>query len=149
MPYRQTPIDHDYFANERTGGFSVIGSAVPRADARGHVTGRTEFFEDIRPAGLLHLKMHRSTRHHARLVSVDADAARAVPGVVTVLTYKDIPNNLYTPPVHPAQAHRGHAGRRADPRRGQGPLRRRADLCRGRGDRGGRARRCGRGHSVL
>jgi CO/xanthine dehydrogenase Mo-binding subunit len=97
MPRRTTPIDHRYFADERTGGFSVIGSAVPRADARGHVTGRTEFFEDIRPAGMLHLKMHRSTRHHARLVSVHTDAARAVPGVVTVLTYKDIPNNLYTP----------------------------------------------------
>ncbi|HEX6351993.1 xanthine dehydrogenase family protein molybdopterin-binding subunit [Actinophytocola sp.] len=97
MSYRQTPIDHHYFANERTGDFSVIGSAVPRTDARGHVTGRTEFFEDIRPAGLLHLKMHRSARHHARLVSVDTTAARAVPGVVTVLTHKDIPNNLYTP----------------------------------------------------
>jgi CO/xanthine dehydrogenase Mo-binding subunit len=97
MSYRQTPIDHRYFADERTGSFSVIGSAVPRTDARGHVTGRTEFFEDIRPAGLLHLKMHRSARHHARLVSVDTAAARAVPGVVTVLTHKDIPNNLYTP----------------------------------------------------
>lgn len=95
MPYRQTPIDRDYFAGERD--FRVIGTAVPRADALGHVTGRTEFFEDLRPSGLLHLKMHRSARHCARLARVDTTGALAVPGVVTVLTHKDIPNNLYTP----------------------------------------------------
>jgi CO/xanthine dehydrogenase Mo-binding subunit len=95
VTYRQTPVDRGYFAAERD--FQVIGTAVPRADALGHVTGRTEFFEDVRPTGLLHLKMHRSARHHARLVSVDTTAALAVPGVVTVLTHKDIPNNLYTP----------------------------------------------------
>lgn len=98
MPYRQTPVDDQYFATERGGGdFSVIGSVVQRADALGHVTGRTEFFEDVRPTGLLHLKMHRSARHHARLVSVNTDAARQVKGVVAVLTGADIPNNLYTP----------------------------------------------------
>jgi CO/xanthine dehydrogenase Mo-binding subunit len=97
VTYRQTPVDSSYFAAERAGEFAVIGSAVPRADALGHVTGRTEFFEDVRPAGLLHLKMCRSTRHHARLVSVNTAAAHAVAGVVAVLTHKDIPNNLYTP----------------------------------------------------
>ena len=95
MSYRQTPIDRGYFAAEDD--FRVIGTAVPRADARGHVTGRTEFFEDLRPSGLLHLKMHRSARHAARLVRVDTTAALATPGVVKVLTHKDIPNNLYTP----------------------------------------------------
>jgi CO/xanthine dehydrogenase Mo-binding subunit len=95
MPYRQTPVDRGWFPD--SSDFQVIGTPVPRADARGHVTGRTEFFEDIRPAGLLHLKMHRSTRHHARLAHVDTTAALAVRGVVAVLTHKDIPNNLYTP----------------------------------------------------
>ncbi|GAB3458385.1 xanthine dehydrogenase family protein molybdopterin-binding subunit [Actinophytocola sediminis] len=97
MAYQQTPIDDTYFAGERAGAFTVIGSTVGRADALGHVTGRTEFFEDVRPSGLLHLKMHRSARHHARLVAVDTSAALAVPGVVTVVTNEDIPNNLYTP----------------------------------------------------
>jgi CO/xanthine dehydrogenase Mo-binding subunit len=98
MAYNLTPVDDRFFAAERgKGDFSVIGSVVQRSDARGHVTGRTEFFEDIRPAGLLHLKMHRSARHHARLVSVNTVAAKEVKGVVAVLTGKDIPNNLYTP----------------------------------------------------
>lgn len=99
MSYRESPIDGAYFAAERKGDndFSVVGSVVQRADALGHVTGRTEFFEDVRPTGMLHLKMHRSARHHARLVSVDTAPALAVPGVVKVLTGADIPNNLYTP----------------------------------------------------
>jgi CO/xanthine dehydrogenase Mo-binding subunit len=98
MAFHQTPVDDRYFASERgPGDFTVIGSVVQRADARGHVTGRTEFFEDLRPSGLLHLKIHRSARHHARLLNVDTAAARQVTGVVAVLTGADIPNNLYTP----------------------------------------------------
>ena len=45
---------------------------------------------------MLHLKMHRSERHHARIRAVDLSAAEAVPGVVRVLTHDDVPNNLYT-----------------------------------------------------
>jgi CO/xanthine dehydrogenase Mo-binding subunit len=60
------------------------------------VTGRTQFFEDVRPTGLLHLKMHRSERHHALLKDVDVSGALAVPGVVRVLTHEDVPANWYT-----------------------------------------------------
>ena len=67
-------------------GLKVVGTPVQRLDALGHVTGRTQYFEDINPAGLLHLRMHRSERHHAR-ITVDVSAAEAVPGVVRVLTY--------------------------------------------------------------
>jgi CO/xanthine dehydrogenase Mo-binding subunit len=88
--------DTRYFAPEREGEFDVIGKPVQRSDALGHVTGRTEFFEDVRPTGLLHLKMHRSERHHALLREVDTSAALEVPGVVRVLTHADVPNNWYT-----------------------------------------------------
>ncbi|HET6550321.1 MAG TPA: hypothetical protein VFG79_17795, partial [Solirubrobacter sp.] len=74
----------------------VVGTPVQRLDALGHVTGRTQYFEDVNPTGLLHLKMHRSERHHARLVEVDVSAALEVPGVVRVLTHSDVPNNWYT-----------------------------------------------------
>jgi CO/xanthine dehydrogenase Mo-binding subunit len=89
-------IDETLFAGERSGDFDVIGKPVQRADALGHVTGRTQFFEDVRPTGLLHLKMHRSARHHALLKAVDASAALEVPGVVRVLTHEDVPANWYT-----------------------------------------------------
>ena len=73
----------------------VVGTPVQRLDALGHVTGRTQYFEDFQPAGLLHLRMHRSERHHAR-ITVDTSAAEAVPGVMRVLTHSDVPNNWYT-----------------------------------------------------
>jgi CO/xanthine dehydrogenase Mo-binding subunit len=97
VSYRVEPIDKTYFPDERADTFTVIGSVVQRSDALGHVTGRTQFFEDLAPAGLLHLKMARSQRHHARIRDVDLTGALAVPGVVRILTHADIPNNLYTP----------------------------------------------------
>lgn len=77
-------------------GFHVVGKPVQRLDALGHVTGRTAYFEDTIPKHLLHLKMHRSERHHALLRDVDVSAAEAVKGVVKVLTHSDVPNNWYT-----------------------------------------------------
>ena len=91
------PIDRTYFPEETAGPYTVIGSAVQRSDALGHVTGRTAFFEDVAPPDLLHLKMHRSARHHARVTSVDLTDALEVPGVVRILTHEDIPNNVFTP----------------------------------------------------
>jgi len=89
-------IDTSYFAGERNGdGLNVVGTTVPRSDALGHVTGRTQFFEDTPATGLLHLKMHRSERDHA-LIQVDTSAALEVPGVVKVLTHEDVPSNWYT-----------------------------------------------------
>src|SRR3954463_12588967 len=76
--------------------FTVVGTPVQRLDALGHVTGRTQYFEDTIPKSLLHLKMHRSERHHAKLLAVDTSAAEAVKGVVKVLTHEDVPNNWYT-----------------------------------------------------
>jgi CO/xanthine dehydrogenase Mo-binding subunit len=89
-------IDTSYFAGERNGdGYNVVGTTVPRSDALGHVTGRTQFFEDTPATGLLHLKMHRSERDHA-LITIDTAAALEVPGVVKVLTHSDVPSNWYT-----------------------------------------------------
>jgi CO/xanthine dehydrogenase Mo-binding subunit len=88
-------IDTSYFASEQGGNLTVVGTAVPRSDALGHVTGRTQFFEDTPATGLLHLKMHRSERDHA-LIQVDTTAALQVPGVVKVLTHEDVPSNWYT-----------------------------------------------------
>jgi CO/xanthine dehydrogenase Mo-binding subunit len=96
MVLQTEQLDPTYFRQERAGDFDVIGTPVQRSDARGHVTGRTEFFEDVNPTGMLHLKMRRSQHHHALLKRVDASAALEVPGVVRVLTHEDVPNNWYT-----------------------------------------------------
>jgi putative selenate reductase molybdopterin-binding subunit len=61
------------------------------------VTGQGTFADDQRPAGLLHLAVVRSPHAHARVVTVDASAARALPGVVLVLAPEDAPADILGP----------------------------------------------------
>ncbi|MEV4343234.1 molybdopterin cofactor-binding domain-containing protein [Actinoplanes sp. NPDC049596] len=96
MP-RVNPIDTEYFKDERKSpDYKVIGKTVQRSDARGHVTGRTEFFEDRTFPDLAHVKIHRSPLHHALINAVDYEEALRVPGVLHVITHRDVPSNWYT-----------------------------------------------------
>src|SRR5215216_1263353 len=54
------------------------------------VTGAARYTADVRLPGMLHLAYTRSPLPHARIVSIDTRAARAVPGVHAVLTGADI-----------------------------------------------------------
>ena len=40
-------IDPTFFSEQRAAVFSVIGTAAERSDARGHVLGQTQYFEDV------------------------------------------------------------------------------------------------------
>jgi CO/xanthine dehydrogenase Mo-binding subunit len=72
-------------------------SAQPtyRVDALGKVTGATPYPGDVTPANLLHAKTMFSGQPHARMLSMDTSKAEALPGVVTILTAKDVPVNEY------------------------------------------------------
>ena len=89
-------IRSEYFADERPETFHEIGQSRPRDDAPGHVTGKTSFFADRTFPDLLHLKMVRSPHHHALIRSIDTSEAEKHPGVIRVITAKDVPHNLYT-----------------------------------------------------
>lgn len=67
-----------------------VGHSVPRVDGIDKVTGMAKFVGDLRIPGMLQGKILRSTYPHARLVSIDATQAEALPGVVAVLTASDI-----------------------------------------------------------
>ena len=69
-----------------------VGVSIPRPDGPEKVTGRVQYVADIQPKGLLHAKLLRSPHAHAKIVSIDTTAARALPGVRAVLTAKDIPH---------------------------------------------------------
>jgi CO/xanthine dehydrogenase Mo-binding subunit len=90
------PIDTEYFKEERASSFNVIGTTVQRSDARGHVTGRTAFVEDMTLPDMAFVKIHRSSRHHATIDGLDVSAALEVPGVRRVITHEDVPANWYT-----------------------------------------------------
>ncbi|MCZ4317078.1 xanthine dehydrogenase family protein molybdopterin-binding subunit [Comamonadaceae bacterium G21597-S1] len=72
----------------------VVGRSAPRKDARDKVTGRAQYTTDIVLPGMLHAKVLRSARAHARIVAIDAGAARQAPGVHRVVTGADIPSHM-------------------------------------------------------
>lgn len=74
---------------------SVLGKPVYRIDALGKVTGRTLFPGDINREGQLYMKVVFADRPHAIIRRVDTSAAQATPGVVMVLTARDVPVNEY------------------------------------------------------
>ncbi|MDT7951515.1 MAG: molybdopterin-dependent oxidoreductase [Acetobacteraceae bacterium] len=72
--------------------------AVPAGPAI--VTGHEVYTFDVAIPGLLHLKLLRSPHPHARIRRIDATAARALPGVVAVLTHEDAPRLLFSTARH-------------------------------------------------
>ena len=66
------------------------GHSVRRIEDPALITGRGRFVDDFAPPGLLHLMFVRSPMAHARIRSIDMQAARALPGVVAVFTGKDL-----------------------------------------------------------
>jgi CO/xanthine dehydrogenase Mo-binding subunit len=70
--------------------FDVVGKSTPKRDGRDKVTGRTRYLHDLELPRLLHGKILRTPLPHARIVRVDTSRARALPGVVAVLTGADV-----------------------------------------------------------
>jgi CO/xanthine dehydrogenase Mo-binding subunit len=68
----------------------AVGARVPRYDGVAHVTGRTQFVDDLRIPGALTVKAFRSPVHNARVRSLDTSRAEAMEGV-HVITWKDVP----------------------------------------------------------
>jgi len=69
----------------------VVGREVVRVDGVDKVTGRLRYSADLQVEGMLHAKVLRAAHPHARLLRVDTTAAEKAPGVVAVLTAKDVP----------------------------------------------------------
>ena len=73
----------------------IVGQSIPRIDAKGKVTGETRYSGDIVMDGMLHMKILFSGKPHARVISIDTSAAKAVQGVEAVYTAQDVPVNEY------------------------------------------------------
>ena len=68
-----------------------VGQSPLRHDAAAKTDGSIEYAGDAVPAGALHAVVVFSGRAHARMLSMSTDAARAVPGVVDIITAADAP----------------------------------------------------------
>src|SRR5262245_28047160 len=71
--------------------FSAIGQRTLLLEGKAKVTGRMRYLSDLQVPGMLCARLVTSLHAHARIVSVDASQALAVPGVVAVLTAQDLP----------------------------------------------------------
>ncbi|HZN53381.1 MAG TPA: xanthine dehydrogenase family protein molybdopterin-binding subunit, partial [Methylomirabilota bacterium] len=85
-----------------------IGARIPRNEDPRLLRGLGCFVDDVNPAGMLHAAALRSPHAHARIVRLDASAARRAPGVHLVLTAADLgelnqPSPLLIP--HPTLSH--------------------------------------------
>ena len=69
--------------------FKIVGTRPPRPDGVDKVTGRAKFGADLYVANMLTGKVLRSPHAHARIRSIDASKALALPGVKAVVTAAD------------------------------------------------------------
>ena len=79
---------------------TAFGRSLPAPAGPKVVSGAERYTFDVAPEGLLHIKMLRSPHPHARIISIDASVALAIPGVHAVLTHEDAPDRLFSTARH-------------------------------------------------
>ena len=73
---------------------ALVGKGVTRVDALEKVSGAAVFGPDVKLVGMLYGKALRSPHAHARIVSINLEAVRNMPGVRAVVTGADMPGVL-------------------------------------------------------
>lgn len=75
----------------------VVGRRFIRQDGLEKVTGAARYLADLTRPGLLHGRLLLAGVPHARIRKLETRAARALPGVLAVLTQEDVPDVRYGP----------------------------------------------------
>jgi carbon-monoxide dehydrogenase large subunit len=78
---------------------SFIGSPIERREDLRFLRGRGEYVDDVARKDMLHAAILRSSVAHGRIRSIDSAPARALPGVHSVITAKDIGNRVPRVPM--------------------------------------------------
>ena len=87
-------------SEERVAGLKGMGCSRKRVEDARFTQGKGNYVDDIKLPGMLHGDFVRSPYAHARIKSINIDAAMALPGVTAVLTAKDLePLNLHWMPT--------------------------------------------------
>src|SRR5262245_35704242 len=71
--------------------YQFLGKGRKSIDGMEKVTGRARYAGDVSLPGMLHARPVLSPYAHASITSIDATAARQMPGVVAVLEADDLP----------------------------------------------------------
>jgi carbon-monoxide dehydrogenase large subunit len=94
----------------------LIGASIRRVEDAPLITGKGSYTEDIELPGMLHLAFLRSPYAHAKIISINTSAAKAMARVIAVVTGDDLSEQLHVPvfpmvpgmkiPPHPLLARR-------------------------------------------
>jgi len=79
--------------------FSIIGKPIAMVDAAGKTTGAGKYADDLKVPGMLVGKILHSPYPHACIRNIDTSRAKALDGVVAVVTGEDAPNPYGILPV--------------------------------------------------
>ena len=71
----------------------TLGTSVKRREDLRFITGEGRYLDDLKLPGMTYLAILRSPYAHANIRSIDTSGAKAMPGVVAVLTGADVPYN--------------------------------------------------------
>jgi putative selenate reductase molybdopterin-binding subunit len=78
----------------------ALGASLPNPFTDAILTGKARYTMDVAIEGLLHLKVLRSPHAHARITHIDRARALAVPGVVAIYTWEDVPHRRFSSALH-------------------------------------------------
>ncbi|MBZ0286822.1 MAG: molybdopterin-dependent oxidoreductase, partial [Anaerolineae bacterium] len=67
-----------------------MGHRMKRKEDPRFLQGKGHYLDDVKLPGMLHMDIVRSPYAHARILNIDASAALAIPGVIAVITGKDL-----------------------------------------------------------
>ncbi len=77
--------------HDSNGKYSVVGTPRRKVDAAAKVTGELRFADDLALPRMLHCKLLRSRYPHAKIIAIDTSRAESLPGVIAVMTGKELP----------------------------------------------------------
>jgi len=77
----------------------LIGASIRRVEDAPLITGIGCYTEDIQLPGMLHMALLRSPYPHAKIISINTSTAKAMAGVIAVVTGDDLGDRLHVPAI--------------------------------------------------
>ena len=92
---KKSPLMPLVLTPEKMPKMVAVGKTPIKVDGVKLVTGKPAFTDDVQPDGLLFAALLTSPHAHALIRDIDTSKAKALPGVIEVLSYKDVPRIKY------------------------------------------------------